>query len=93
MITTTYTSEEWQAYAECAAPTINNDIFFSEEIHEIATAKSICLNCSVISPCLQGAIERNEPCGVWGGQHDDALLLVLVLIVHIFKSSHRHLLP
>ena len=49
MITTTYTSEEWQAYAECAAPTINNDIFFSEEIHEIATAKSICLNCSVIS--------------------------------------------
>ena len=32
MITTTYTSEEWQAYAECAAPTINNDIFFSEEI-------------------------------------------------------------
>ena len=68
MITTTYTSEEWQAYAECAAPTINNDIFFSEEIHEIATAKSICLNCSVISPCLQGAIERNEPCGVWGGQ-------------------------
>ncbi len=68
MITTNYTAEEWQAYAECAAPSVNNDVFFSEEIHEIAAAKNICSNCAVISPCLQGAIERNESCGVWGGQ-------------------------
>ena len=68
MITTTYTAEDWQAYAECAAPGIDNDVFFSEEIHGIAEAKKICSNCTVISPCLQGAIERNEPCGVWGGQ-------------------------
>ena len=69
MITTTnYTAEKWQAFAQCASPSIDKSVFFSEEIHEIAAAKRICANCEVISPCLQGAIERNEPCGVWGGQ-------------------------
>ena len=68
MITTNYTSEKWQAFAQCAASSANKDIFFSEEIHEIAEAKQICASCEVISPCLQGALERNEPCGVWGGQ-------------------------
>ena len=68
MITTNYTSEKWQAFAQCAASSVNKDIFFSEEIHEIAAAKQVCTSCEVISPCLQGALERNEPCGVWGGQ-------------------------
>ena len=68
MITTNYTSEKWQAFAQCAASSVNKDIFFSEEIHEIAAAKQVCASCEVISPCLQGALERSEPCGVWGGQ-------------------------
>ncbi len=48
MTTTTYTAEEWQAFAECAAPSVNNDVFFSEEIHGIAAAKQICSDCPVI---------------------------------------------
>ena len=32
MITTNYTSEKWQAFAQCAASSVNKDIFFSEEI-------------------------------------------------------------
>ena len=43
-------------------------LFFSEQIDDIARAKAICNLCSVIEPCLQGALERREPWGVWGGQ-------------------------
>ncbi len=43
-------------------------IFFSEELQDIAKAKSICATCPVLEPCLEGAIARREPWGVWGGQ-------------------------
>ncbi|MDG2301011.1 MAG: WhiB family transcriptional regulator [Acidimicrobiales bacterium] len=69
MTTFEYPVEEWKALASCASvPGTVGNIFFSEEIHEISKAKSICARCPVISPCLEGAIEREEPCGVWGGQ-------------------------
>lgn len=44
------------------------DLFFSEEIQDIARAKAICRECPLVEPCLDGAISRREPCGVWGGQ-------------------------
>jgi len=43
-------------------------LFFSEQIDEIARAKAICAKCPVIDACLEGALERREPWGVWGGQ-------------------------
>lgn len=43
-------------------------IFFSEELTDIAAAKSICATCPVMVECLEGAIARHEPWGVWGGQ-------------------------
>jgi len=43
-------------------------LFFSEEIPDIARAKAICHECPVQGPCLQGALARREPSGVWGGQ-------------------------
>ncbi len=42
-------------------------LFFSEQIDDIARAKQICELCPVVEPCLQGALERREPWGVWGG--------------------------
>ena len=61
-------NDDWQAYALCA--TVNNasDLFFSEELGEISDAKRICAGCPVIAPCLEAAIRRAEPFGVWGGQ-------------------------
>jgi len=44
------------------------DLFFSEQIPEIRAAKAICAGCALQVPCLDGAIERREPWGVWGGQ-------------------------
>lgn len=43
-------------------------LFFSEQIDDIARAKEICTLCPVQEPCLEGAMARREPWGVWGGQ-------------------------
>lgn len=43
-------------------------LFFSEDLHDIARAKHLCSSCPVRLGCLQGALERAEPCGVWGGE-------------------------
>lgn len=44
------------------------DLFFSEDVRDIARAKHLCGTCEVRRSCLQGALERQEPCGVWGGE-------------------------
>lgn len=43
-------------------------LFFSEEIGDIVRAKAICRLCPVQEACLEGALARREPWGVWGGQ-------------------------
>ncbi len=43
-------------------------LFFSDEIPDIRRAKQICRGCPVRIVCLQGAQERREPAGVWGGE-------------------------
>ncbi|HXW82646.1 MAG TPA: WhiB family transcriptional regulator [Acidimicrobiales bacterium] len=43
-------------------------LFFSEEIPDIDLAKAICTSCTLVEPCLRGALARREPVGVWGGQ-------------------------
>jgi WhiB family redox-sensing transcriptional regulator len=60
---------EWWADARCndGAGTMTG-LFFSEELQDIAAAKRICALCPVLADCLEGAIERREPWGVWGGQ-------------------------
>jgi WhiB family redox-sensing transcriptional regulator len=43
-------------------------LFFSEQLDDIARAKAICALCPVRDLCLEGALTRREPWGVWGGQ-------------------------
>ena len=43
-------------------------LFFSENPVDILRAKAICMRCTVRERCLEAAIERGEPYGVWGGQ-------------------------
>ncbi|MBI2708216.1 MAG: WhiB family transcriptional regulator [Actinobacteria bacterium] len=59
----------WWADARCndSAASLAG-LFFSEELQDIARAKAICALCPVIAPCLEGALARREPWGVWGGQ-------------------------
>lgn len=43
-------------------------LFFSDAIPDINRAKAICLTCPHMVACLEGALTRREPWGVWGGQ-------------------------
>ena len=47
---------------------VDGDLFFAEDEATIAMAKSLCGNCPVKAQCLAGALSRQEPCGVWGGE-------------------------
>jgi WhiB family redox-sensing transcriptional regulator len=58
----------WEDVAACRAIPEAAALFFSEDIGEIAAAKRVCAECPVLAECLQGALERQEPWGVWGGQ-------------------------
>jgi hypothetical protein len=69
------TAIDW-AFAACADPGVARDhgvvslseLFFSDEIPDIRAAKAICGTCDLAAECLDGALERREPWGVWGGQ-------------------------
>lgn len=43
-------------------------LFFSDDAIDIARAKAICSRCGLAERCLDGALERAEPYGVWGGK-------------------------
>ena len=44
------------------------ELFFSESLEDIAAAKALCFECPVRLACLEGALARQEPWGVWGGE-------------------------
>jgi hypothetical protein len=43
-------------------------LFFSDTDVDVARAQMICRQCPTRDLCLRGAIERQEPRGVWGGK-------------------------
>ena len=47
---------------------VEPDTFFSDATPDIQYAKALCGECPMRVKCLQGALERQEPCGVWGGE-------------------------
>lgn len=58
----------WNVDGVCRRHGGLTDLFFSDHLSHIALAKSLCAGCPVLAPCLQGALRREEPAGVWGGQ-------------------------
>ncbi|MBA2508965.1 MAG: WhiB family transcriptional regulator [Nocardioidaceae bacterium] len=55
---------------ERALPCRVNDpeLFFAETPTDVESAKSLCRGCPARQACLQGALQRREPWGVWGGE-------------------------
>ena len=43
-------------------------LWFSDQPPDLALAKTYCQPCPVRRFCLDGAVERQEPHGVWGGE-------------------------
>jgi WhiB family redox-sensing transcriptional regulator len=46
----------------------NVQLWFSDRIADLELAKASCRTCALRRTCLAGAVERAEPCGVWGGE-------------------------
>ena len=44
------------------------DLWFAETPAELELAKALCSGCPVRVACLTGALQREEPWGVWGGE-------------------------
>ncbi|MDX6254427.1 MAG: WhiB family transcriptional regulator, redox-sensing transcriptional regulator [Frankiales bacterium] len=44
------------------------ELFFAESPADVERAKALCVGCPVQTECLEGALDRREPWGVWGGQ-------------------------
>lgn len=43
------------------------DLFFASDRFSLAKAKSLCAGCPAAATCLEGALDRREAAGVWGG--------------------------
>lgn len=44
------------------------DLWFAELPEDVEAAKALCGDCPIQAMCLEQALERHEPWGVWGGQ-------------------------
>ena len=44
------------------------ELFFAEAPADVEAAKALCKGCRARAACLEGALERREPWGVWGGE-------------------------
>ena len=44
------------------------DLWFAEAPQELERAKALCTGCPIKAECLEGALQRAEPWGVWGGE-------------------------
>jgi WhiB family transcriptional regulator, redox-sensing transcriptional regulator len=53
---------------ELPCRTHDAELFFAESPADVELAKSLCRNCPLRRECLNGALERREPWGVWGGE-------------------------
>jgi WhiB family transcriptional regulator, redox-sensing transcriptional regulator len=64
----------WREQAACRDT--DPDLFFpvgttGPAIEQIRSAKAVCAECEVRTPCLEYAIESNQDSGVWGGLSED----------------------
>lgn len=44
------------------------ELWFAELPADVEDAKALCRDCPVRTLCLDGALDRREPWGVWGGE-------------------------
>jgi WhiB family redox-sensing transcriptional regulator len=58
-------ADDWKLSAACRG--MDTRIFFPGLGSTGAEAKAVCAACPVAEPCREGAIERREEFGIWGG--------------------------
>ena len=62
--------DEQTSRTPSAIPCRSNDseLWFAESPADVEFAKTLCRTCPVREACLAGALARQEPWGVWGGE-------------------------
>ena len=55
----------WREHAACQG--LEPAIFYPSDEVEAESAKTVCSECLVQTPCLEDALDRRERDGVWGG--------------------------
>ena len=65
LITLMIRAAEMSSRLPCAE---NSWLWFSAVPADIELAKAACRRCPLRRPCLAGAVDRAEACGVWGGE-------------------------
>ena len=65
---------DWRHNAVCREE--DPELFFpigntGPALLQIEEAKAVCRRCPLMETCLQGALDRNEQAGVWGGASED----------------------
>lgn len=69
-MTTGADSAEFDRLMNTLIPCRTNDpeLWFAEHTAQVEQAKALCRSCPLIDGCLAGALDRQEPWGVWGGE-------------------------
>lgn len=44
------------------------ELWFAERSSDLTRARALCGDCPFRAECLEGALRREEPWGVWGGE-------------------------
>ncbi|MGH3823081.1 MAG: WhiB family transcriptional regulator [Pseudonocardiaceae bacterium] len=57
--------------------TEDTDLWFAENPADLGRAQQLCGQCPILAQCLEGALRRGEPWGVWGGQIFDRGQVIL----------------
>ncbi|ALG85548.1 WhiB family transcriptional regulator [Gordonia phthalatica] len=52
----------------CQSTDNDADLWFADQPSQLEEAKSLCRECPLQTACLDAALEREEPWGVWGGE-------------------------
>jgi WhiB family redox-sensing transcriptional regulator len=66
-VTSASTSSE-STSADLPCRSNDPELFFAESPADVEYAKALCGSCPLRQECLEGALERREPWGVWGGE-------------------------
>lgn len=54
------------------------ELWFAERPAELGRAQRLCRECPIRAQCLEGALRRREPWGVWGGEIFERGRVILV---------------
>lgn len=64
--------------------------FHSDDLAEQEACKAVCAGCELRVSCLAGAIARDEPAGVWGGESFPRVAMVVAHVrPAVYAPAHN----